>query len=461
MNLSTASAILSVLLMALVLVLFALSLRRRSGGDSASLQKRLESIERGQERGEREFRDEVARNREESNAQARSQREELNASVQRLSDSVVQRITGLSGLQKQQLDGFAGQMNRLTESNEQKLDSLRTVVETKLAQIQTDNAGKLEEMRRTVDEKLSGTLDQRLGESFKLVSDRLEQVHKGLGEMQTLASGVGDLKKVLTNIKVRGTWGEMQLGNLLEQILAPEQYAQNVQTKPDSGERVEFALKLPGRDERDGEAVWLPIDAKFPKEDYERLVDASERGDPEAVEEAGKQLENRIKLEAKDIRDKYIDPPHTTDFGILYLSTEGLYAEVLRRPGLMTTLQRDYRVNVTGPTTLAALLNSLQMGFRTLAIQKRSSEVWNLLGAIKGEFKKFGEVIEKVETKIREAGNVIEKAKTRSRAIERKLKGVEELPAPAVQAILGPPEAADVEDEETIQEDGAADPEKS
>ena len=450
MNLSTASAILSVLLMAIVLVLLALSLRRRFGGDSATFQKQLESIERGQERGEREFRDEVARNREESNAQARSLREELNASVQRLSDSVVQRITGLSGLQKQQLDGFAGQMNRLTESNEQKLDSLRTVVETKLAQIQTDNAGKLEEMRRTVDEKLSGTLDQRLGESFKLVSDRLEQVHKGLGEMQTLASGVGDLKKVLTNIKVRGTWGEMQLGNLLEQILAPEQYAQNVQTKPDSGERVEFALKLPGWDERDGEVVWLPIDAKFPKEDYERLVDASERGDPEAVEEAGKQLENRIKLEAKDIRDKYIDPPHTTDFGILYLSTEGLYAEVLRRPGLMTTLQRDYRVNVTGPTTLAALLNSLQMGFRTLAIQKRSSEVWNLLGAIKGEFKKFGEVIEKVETKIREAGNVIEKAKTRSRAIERKLRSVEELPAPAAQAILGPVEAA--EDEETESE---------
>jgi DNA recombination protein RmuC len=460
MNLSTVLAILSVLLMAIVFVLLALSLRRRSGGDSASLQKQLESIERGQERGEREFRDEVARNREESNAQARSQREELNASVQRLSDSVVQRITGLSGLQKQQLDGFAGQMNRLTESNEQKLDGLRTVVETKLAQIQTDNAGKLEEMRRTVDEKLSGTLDQRLGESFKIVSDRLEQVHRGLGEMQTLASGVGDLKKVLTNIKVRGTWGEMQLGNLLEQILAPEQYAQNVQTKPDSGERVEFALKLPGRDERDGEVVWLPIDAKFPKEDYERLVDASERGDPAAVEEAGKQLENRIKLEAKNIRDKYIDPPHTTDFGILYLSTEGLYAEVLRRPGLMTTLQRDYRVNVTGPTTLAALLNSLQMGFRTLAIQKRSSEVWNLLGAIKGEFKKFGEVIEKVETKIREAGNVIEKAKTRSRAIERKLRSVEELPAPAAQAILGPAEAADAEDEETIQEDGAADPDK-
>ena len=450
MNLSTVLAILSVLLMAIVFVLLALSLRRSSGGDSASLQKQLESIERGQERGEREFRDEVARNREESNAQARSQREELNASVQRLSDSVVQRITGLSGLQKQQLDGFAGQMNRLTESNEQKLDGLRTVVETKLAQIQTDNAGKLEEMRRTVDEKLSGTLDQRLGESFKIVSDRLEQVHRGLGEMQTLASGVGDLKKVLTNIKVRGTWGEMQLGNLLEQILAPEQYDQNVQTKPDSGERVEFALKLPGRDERDGEVVWLPIDAKFPKEDYERLVDASERGDPEAVEEAGKQLENRIKLEAKNIRDKYIDPPHTTDFGILYLSTEGLYAEVLRRPGLMTTLQRDYRVNVTGPTTLAALLNSLQMGFRTLAIQKRSSEVWNLLGAIKGEFKKFGEVIEKVETKIREAGNVIEKAKTRSRAIERKLRGVEELPAPAAQAILGPAEAA--EDEETESE---------
>ncbi|MDP2914565.1 MAG: DNA recombination protein RmuC [Candidatus Aminicenantes bacterium] len=442
--------LIAIFLEAIVIVLLVFVLKRRSGGDVVPLQKQLESIERGQERGDREFRDEVARNREESNAQARSLRQEMGASVQRLSETVLQQMVGLGGLQKQQLEGFAGQ-----------LDSLRTAVETKLGQIQTDNAGKLEEMRRTVDEKLSGTLDRRLGESFKIVSDRLEQVHKGLGEMQTLASGVGDLKKVLTNIKVRGIWGEVQLGNILEQLLTPDQYEKNVVTKKGGAERVEYAIKLPGHDDQDDQSVWLPIDAKFPKEDYERLVDASDRADAAAVEEAGKQLENRIKLEAKAIRDKYIDPPHTTDFAILFLPTESLYAEILRKPGLHDLLQRDYRVTVAGPTTLAAILNSFQMGFRTLAIQKRSGEVWNLLGAVKTEFRKFGEVIEKVETKIREAGNVIEKAKTRSRAIERKLKGVEELPAPAAQAILGPAEAADVEDEETIQEDGAADPEKS
>ncbi|MGD0783721.1 MAG: DNA recombination protein RmuC, partial [Candidatus Aminicenantales bacterium] len=286
------------------------------------------------------------------------------------------------------------------------------------------------------DEKLQGTLERRLGESFKLVSERLEQVHKGLGEMQTLASGVGDLKKVLTNIKVRGTWGEMQLGNLLEDILVRDQYAQNVATKPGSADRVEFAIKLPGRGDQDDQIVWLPIDAKFPKEDYERLVDASERGDLAAVEDAGRQLENRLKSEAKDIRDKYLDPPHTTDFAILYLSTEGLYAEVLRRPGLVATLQREYRVNVAGPTTLAALLNSLQMGFRTLAIEKRSSEVWNILGAVKNEFHKFGEVIDKVQKKIEEAGGVIEKARTRTRVIEKKLKTVQELPAAEAQTLL-------------------------
>jgi DNA recombination protein RmuC len=460
MNLTNALAVIALFLLAIVIVLLILALRRRSGGDIAPLLKQLESIERGQERGERGFRDEVARNREESSKQARSLREETNASVQRLSDSVLQQMTGLSGLQKQQLEGFAGQMSRLTESNEQKLDNLRSVVETKLAQIQADNAGKLEEMRKTVDEKLSETLQSRLGESFKIVSDRLEQVHKGLGEMQTLASGVGDLKKVLTNIKVRGTWGEVQLGNLLEQILTPDQYEKNVVTKVGGAERVEYAVKLPGHDEQDSGGVWLPIDAKFPKEDYERLVDAADRADAAGVEEAGKQLEARIKLEAKAIRDKYIDPPHTTDFAILFLPTESLYAEVLRKPGLHDLLQRDYRVTVAGPTTLAAILNSFQMGFRTLAIQKRSGEVWNLLGAVKNEFRKFGDVIEKVQKKIQEAGNAIDSAKVRSRAIERKLKGVEELPAPSAQAILGPPDAADAEEEETAAEEGAADPEK-
>ena len=304
-------------------------------------------------------------------------------------------------------------------------------------------------MRATVDEKLHKTLEKRLGESFKQVSGQLEQVHKGLGEMQNLAIGVGDLKKVLTNVKTRGTWGEMQLGNLLEQILTPEQYAQNVITKQGSAERVEFAIKLPGRDTHDGKTVWLPIDAKFPKEDYERLVEASERADADAVEQAAKQLELRIKAEAGDIRDKYIDPPNTTDFGILFLPTESLYAEVLRRNGLMETLQREFRVVVTGPTTLAALLNSLQMGFRTLAIEKRSSEVWAVLGAIKTEFGKFGGIIEKVQKKLQEASNVIDTAATRTRTIERKLRTVEGLPTNEATALLGEAETEPPETDES------------
>jgi len=290
-------------------------------------------------------------------------------------------------------------------------------------------------------------LEKRLGESFKMVSERLEQVHKGLGEMQNLASGVGDLKRVLTNVKTRGTWGEMQLANLLEQVLTPEQYAENVTTKLGSNEHVEFAIKLPGRGEMDASVVWLPIDAKFPKEDYDRLVEASEKADPVAVEQAGKQLELRIKAEAKDIRDKYLDPPQTTDFAILYLSVEGLYAEALRRPGLLDTLQREYRVTVAGPTVLGALLNSLQMGFRTLAIEKRSSEVWKVLGAIKTEFARFGEIIDKVQRKLQEATNVIDSAATRTRAIERKLRTVQELPPAEAREFLGEPEVFPVEPE--------------
>jgi len=340
-------------------------------------------------------------------------------------------------------------LSKMAEQIDKKLDELKKAVETKLTQIQTDNSAKLEEMRKTVDEKLQGTLEKRLGESFRQVSERLEQVHKGLGEMQNLAIGVGDLKKVLTNVKTRGTWGEMQLGNLLEQILTPEQYAQNVITKQGSAERVEFAIKLPGRDTHDGKTVWLPIDAKFPKEDYERLVEASERADADAVEQAAKQLELRIKAEAGDIRDKYIDPPNTTDFGILFLPTESLYAEVLRRNGLMETLQREFRVVVTGPTTLAALLNSLQMGFRTLAIEKRSSEVWAVLGAIKTEFGKFGGIIEKVQKKLQEASNVIDTAATRTRTIERKLRTVEGLPTNEATALLGEAETEPPETDES------------
>jgi DNA recombination protein RmuC len=411
---------------------------KSSGNQSIDLNpllNRLDSLEKGNERTERTMKDEIGRQREETANQSRALREELNASLKGAGDSTINSLGEIGKAQRGQLETFSAQLSKLTESNEKKLGELRTVVETKLTQIQTENAQKLEEMRKTVDEKLQGTLEKRLGESFKLVSDRLEQVHKGLGEMQALAIGVGDLKKVLTNVKTRGTWGEIQLGNLLEQILTAEQYAHNVQTKQNSSERVEFAIKLPGRD-GDGQPVWLPIDAKFPKEDYERLMEAAERADAAGVEEAAKQLEARVKLDAKNIRDKYLDPPNTTDFGILYLPTEGLYGEVLRRSGLTELLQREFRVNVAGPTTLWAILNALQMGFRTLSIQKRSSEVWTLLGAVKTEFGKFGDVIEKVQKKIQEAGNAIDSAASKTKTIQRKLKDVQELPATDAAKLL-------------------------
>jgi DNA recombination protein RmuC len=363
-------------------------------------------------------------------------RVELSTALKDFKESLQRQMSDIVGLQKLQFDSFATQLTRLTESNEKKADELRIAVDFKLKELQADNTSKLEEMRKTVDEKLQGTLDKRLGESFKQVSDRLEQVHLGLGEMKNLASGVGDLKRVLTNVKTRGTWGEVQLGNLLEQILTSEQYAKNVCTKPSGRETVEFALKLPGPDDRDGKSVWLPIDAKFPKEDYERLVDASERGDSEAVDQAAKNLESRIRSQARDIRDKYVSPPHTTDFGLLYLPTEGLYAEVLRRPGLVDSIQKEMRVIVSGPTTLAALLNSLQMGFRTLAIQKRSSEVWRVLGAVKTDFSKFGDLLDKVKKKLDETSNTIDDAANRSRLLERKLRKVEALQAPEAEKVL-------------------------
>jgi len=433
--------VLAVLLVAAVILIVALS-RRRPSVDLSPIQTRVESIERGQERTSREFREEAARSRDEASCQARSLREEVASTFKGFNDSVLAQLTQLIGLEKQQLDNFSEKLGTLTKSNEDKIGELKTTVEVRLDRIQSDNAGKLEEMRKTVDEKLQGTLEKRLGDSFRIVSERLEQVHKGLGEMQSLASGVGDLKKVLTNVKSRGTWGEVQLGNLLEQILSPDQYAQNVATKEGCAEHVEFAIKLPGRDDDERKFVWIPIDAKFPKEDYERLVDASERGDPAGVEEAVRGLETRIKLEAKDIRNKYIDPPNTTDFGVLYLPTEGLYAEVLRRPGLADFLQREYRVMVAGPTTFYALLNSLQMGFRTLAIQKRSSEVWTVLGAVKTEFEKFGAVMDKIHKKLQEATNEIDNAKRRGRVLERKLRDVQELPGPQAQSLLGLAEGA-------------------
>ncbi len=366
------------------------------------------------ERQERRLKEDLAAARDESARAARGLRDEVSTTLKTLSE-----------LQKTTLDGVAGQMARLGQT-----------VEMRLAKLQEDNGQRLEQMRQTVDEKLQGTLEKRLGESFKLVSERLEAVHKGLGEMQTLALGVGDLKKVLSNVKTRGIWGEVQLGNLLEQMLTQDQFMANAVCRPGSAERVEYVVRMPGRGDSEDE-VWLPIDAKFPREDYERLLDAVDRADPLAVEEASRALETRVKQFAKDIAGKYIYPPRTTDFAILFLPTEGLYAELLRRPGLADQLQRDWRVNLCGPTTLGALLNSLQMGFRSLAIQQRSSEVWQVLGAVKTEFGKYGEVLDKVQKKLTEASNTIEEVSVRRRVIDRKLRSVDALDVGAAQLLLG------------------------
>jgi DNA recombination protein RmuC len=450
---------LAVALAVTVLILFILLLRGRSSDPVAALQPRLESLERGQERTEREVRDEIARNREEARTSAKELREEVGTSVRRLGGTVTESFGELVQTQKghldtfstqssTQLEAFAKQLFNLTEMNEKKLGELRSVVDERLRQIQEESGTKLDEMRKTVDEQLQGTLEKRLGEAFKQVSERLEAVHQGLGEMQTLAAGVGDLKKVLTNVKTRGTWGEVQLGSLLEQILTPEQYEKNVATNRASNERVEFAIRLPGRDDDAGECVWLPIDAKFPQEDYQRLLEAEERVDPAGVEEAAKHLENRVKTSAKEIGEKYLNPPETTDFGIMFLPTEGLYAEVLRRPGLADTLQRSHRVVVAGPTTLAALLNSLQMGFRTLAIEKRSSEVWKLLGAVKNQFGQFTGILDKVQKKLTQASSTIDDAARKSRTIAGRLKKVEELPSGEAARLLPGLDESEAESEE-------------
>jgi DNA recombination protein RmuC len=428
------------------------------------------------ERLERELRNDITET-------ARVSRTELSGGFSQFQQTLAAQFTSMTSVQSGKIDGFAQQLVKLTETNAQQLDAVRqslqlqaqqardeqgvtlkrfgdtltqqlvqmteandrrfaevrATVEQRLKDIEANNATKLDEMRRTVDEKLHATLEQRLGESFKLVSERLEQVHRGLGEMQTLAAGVGDLKKVLANVKTRGTWGEVQLEALLEQMLTADQYAKNVATKPKSAERVEFAIRLPGKSSAEGagEPVWLPIDAKFPREDYERLIDAQERADPVAVEEASRALEARIRGEARTIAEKYVAPPHTTDFALLFLPTEGLYAEVLRRPGLTDLLQRDYRVTVAGPTTLTALLNSLQMGFRTLAIEKRSSEVWQVLGAVKTEFGQFGDVLAKTKAQLETVTRSIEKAEVRTRAMNRKLRDVEALPGEEARELLG------------------------
>jgi DNA recombination protein RmuC len=425
------------ILVLLVLVVLAalqvLALRRKLEVDLSPLEQAVKSI---QESCERAVRDEISRNRlEASTAQAQG-RAELGNSLKLFNDSILKGMTGMAEAQHKQFEGFTLQLATLTDSNQRKLEQFRLTIEEKLKNIQEDNAKQLEQMRVTVDEKLQGALEKRLGESFKQVSERLESVYKGLGEMQALATGVGDLKRVLSNVKTRGTWGEVQLGAMLEQILTPDQYEKNVATNFNSAERVEFALKLPGHGDGVDEIVWLPIDAKFPVEDYQRLVDAQDQANPETAEEASRQLEIRIKLCAKDICQKYLNPPNTTDFAILFLPIEGLFAEVIRRTGLVEYVQRECRIVIAGPTTLWSILNSLQMGFRTLAIQKRSSEVWNLLAAVKTEWSKYADVLARVQKKLQEASNTIEDAERRTRVIGRKLKNVQELPAVDADSLL-------------------------
>ena len=489
------SAILTLIVISAAILL--MLLKKASKADTSQIAPRLDAFEKTQDRTERMVREELAQSRDELGKMNREQRQELGEAFKNFGDSVIQRMTSAAGMQKTQLDDFSCQLaafakssgerldavrtesaagarqlreevvetltrisntmtstmnglasaqkeqldamssaiGKLSDSNADKLEAIRATVESKLQSIQADNAKQLDQMRQTVDEKLQGTLEKRLGESFKMVSERLELVHKGLGEMQSLATGVGDLKKVLTNVKTRGTWGEVQLGALLEQVLNSDQFATNVSLK-DGGERVEFAVRLPGQGMDKDETVWLPIDAKFPIEDYHRLIEAQERADIEGVEQAGRQLESRVKACAGDICGKYLNPPRTTDFGILFLPIEGLFAEVVRRTGLVEVIQRECRVVIAGPTTLWSILNSLQMGFRTLAIQNRSSEVWSLLGAVKTEWSKYGDVLDAVQKKLNQASETIEKAKVRSRAVGRKLKDVQELPIGEAAALL-------------------------
>jgi len=463
-------------LVAAILVLQVLMLiRPKSSADNPQ----LEAILREQTRFEQILREEFARNRDEQQRTSRETREEqgvalrnfekkveenftafreqlrtmgndtregLTASLKSFEERFAQSVKEFNELQRQKFNELVVKQTELNSTTELRLEKVRETVEGRLKIMQDENAKKLDEMRATVDEKLQTTLEKRLGESFKQVSERLEQVHKGLGEMQTLANGVGDLKRVLSNVKTRGILGEIQLNNILEQIMAPEQFDRNVATKKGSRDVVEFAIKLPGKDIA-GNEIYMPIDSKFPLDVYNQLLNAYDTGDAIAIAAAIKELERSIKQNAKDIRDKYLDPPYTTDFAVMFLPIEGLYAEVIRNTSLMEVLQRDYRVVITGPTTLAAILNSLQMGFRTLAIEKRSSEVWQILGAVKTEFSRFGDVLKKAQEKITKANEDIDQlVGTRTRAIERRLRGVQELPATKTNAIL--PDKYDDDEEE-------------
>ena len=378
---------------------------------------------------EQAMRSELRDAREEAAKRSHELREEVSGSLDKTAQTLTSTVGQLGNVQKQQLESVTAQVQALVETNQQRLEGLRATISEQLGEMREANEKKLEEMRRTVDEKLQGTLEKRLGESFKLVREQLDAVHKGLGEMQSLATGVGDLKNVLTNVKVRGTWAEYQLGAILEQVLTPEQFDRNVATHENSSERVEFAIRLPGRSDDPNDCVWLPIDSKFPQEDYIRLTEASKSADAEAVAQSTRELMRSVTQSAKTIAEKYLNPPHTTDFAVLYLPTEGLYAEVLRQPGMVSQLQQDYRVVVSGPTTIAALLNSLRLGFRSLAIEQQASEVWQVLAAVKTEFGKFGEVLDKVKKQLATASNTIDQTQTRTRAMARKLQKVEQLPS--------------------------------
>jgi DNA recombination protein RmuC len=454
-----------------ILLIFLVLRSGRGAGDQ--VQHKLVEYGNRLEKNEVSMRDEFGKNREELTKvfvnfsamldnklraveasvdnSAKKNREEMTASLKSFEEKFAASVREFNELQRQKFNELTAKQDALTRETGLVFEKNRETIEKKLNDIQTDNSAKLEKMRETVDEKLHKTLETRLGESFKLVSERLELVQKGLGEMQNLANGVGDLKKVLSNVKTKGVLGEYQLGGILEQILSPNQYARNVKTREGSNDMVEFAVKIPGKDDS-GKTVWLPIDAKFPTEDYEKLNAAYDSGIAEDIDRYKKELERKIKLFAKDIKTKYVEPPATTDFAILFLPFEGLYAEVLRIPGLLECLQRDYKIMIAGPTTISAFLNSLQVGFRSLAVEKRTSEIWDLLGAVRTEFGKFGEVLQKTKAKLDQASKEIDNASTRSRVIERKLRDVQTLPESRAQNLLDAPDFAGADDEADLEE---------
>lgn len=439
--------VLIILLIVLALINVYLTLKKGKNVRDEELEERLIKMDADLSRMDPLIRDEFGRSREENLRAAKENRAEQRLSLKSFEDSFMHHAKDFNSFQKEKFETLITRQERMKQDVEGKLKEIRDTVEGKLNSIREDNSRKLEEMRRTVEEKLQETVEKRFNESFKLISERLEEVHKGLGEMQSLASGVGDLKKVLTNVKTRGNLGEIQLGMILEQILSPEQYEQNAIVKEGSQERVEYVIKLPNRNDEE-KSLLLPIDSKFPNEDYQRLIEAYERAtdlSPKELETIAKQFEASIKKNAKNIREKYIRPPLTTDFAIMFVPTEGLYAEILRRTGLFECLQREFKITVVGPTNLVAFLSSLQMGFKTLAIEKRSSEVWEILGAVKTEFGRFGTILEKTKKKLQEATNVIDRAGVRSRAIERKLRAVQALPQEESVAVLG--EAIEPEEE--------------